>query len=157
MLYWYWSWSAKRDYLKIITYSSDVSSWSFTRQNIGRLATVSVASVDRKYASKVQIKGTEKPSDTLILPQSHPDCELVFSKCSVTPRWAAFAHSDKSATTGLLCWRVRQRQNCIDQITQPDTHAPPQNAHDALWSRGSRVCEGKTETYFRVTATAAPL
>lgn len=81
---------------------------------------------------KAQIKSTEKPRDTLILPQTHPDCELVFSKCSVTPRWVAFAYFDKSATTGLLCCRVQQRQNCIDQITHPETHAPPQNVHDAL-------------------------
>lgn len=141
-----------------------------TRRSTLSRGTPSVSNVGCKYAFKAQIKGREKPSVTLILLSTHPDCELVFTKCSVTPLWAAFAHSDKSTTTGLLCWRVQQRQNCIDQVTHSETHAHTQTHMTryiakarGLWSKNwdifqddSLSCSPATLWYVTLTLDNLP-
>lgn len=55
------------------------------------------APFELKYAFKAQIKEAEKAAGMLILLLTRPGCESVFSKCTVTSLWAAFAHIDKYA------------------------------------------------------------
>lgn len=93
---------------------------------------------------KHKLKKPKKPEACL---SSHqPDCEAVCYKCTVT---AAFAHIDKYAPWGLVVDSTAEGIRCR---IRRQTHTHSVYSRTEAWGLWS-----KTEIYFRMTVSPAPL